>query len=203
MAEAVRDIGRLVRRCGRDVHALPGTAYAGGPPNDGGGGGGGGSTAATPGVCADGSLAVTNGPLESANTLRHVVVSFTNTSSNVCTLVGYPDANLVTAAGGVLVHVEPRPALAAHLLHLNPGDVAPADVQASALDVNGSGNPCPREGTLVVTAPGGSVAQHFRSRCRFAMRRSLRWAASSFATRRVSSTVRRRPRLPARAAAVR
>ncbi len=135
---------------------LPGTAYAGGPPNDGGGGGG--STAATPGVCADGSLAVTNGPLESANTLRHVVVSFTNTSSNVCTLVGYPDANLVTAAGGVLVHVEPRPALAAHLLHLNPGDVAPADVQASALDVNGSGNPCPREGTLVVTAPGGSVA---------------------------------------------
>jgi len=76
----------------------------------------------------------------------------------MCKLVGDPDVNLVTAAGGVLVHVEPRPALAAHVLHLNPGDVATADVQSSALDVNGSGNPCPREGTLVVTAPKGSVA---------------------------------------------
>jgi hypothetical protein len=134
--------------------ALPGTAHAGGPPNDGGGG----SSAATPGQCSDPDLAVTNGPLESADTLRRVVVSFKNTSPNMCMLVGYPDANLVTAAGGVLVHVEPRPALAAHVLHLNPGDVATADVQSSALDVNGSGNPCPREGTLVVTAPKGSVA---------------------------------------------
>jgi hypothetical protein len=41
-------------------------------------------------------------------------------------LVGYPDANLVTAAGGVLVHVDQRPALAAHVLHLAPGDVANA-----------------------------------------------------------------------------
>jgi Protein of unknown function (DUF4232) len=136
--------------------ALPAAAHAGGPPNNGDGGGG--SAAVTPGTCADGDLTVTNGPIEPANTLRRVVVSFKNTSSNVCTLVGYPDANLVTAAGGVLVHVEPRPALAAHLLHLNPGDVASADVQSSALDVNGSGNPCPREGTLVVTAPRGSVA---------------------------------------------
>jgi hypothetical protein len=133
---------------------LPGTAHAGGPPNDGGGGG----AAATPSHCSDPELAVTNGPIESANTMRRVVVSFTNTSSNVCTLVSYPDANLVTAAGGVLVHVEHRPALAAHLLHLNPGDVAQADVTASALDVNGSGNSCPREGTLVVTAPDDSVA---------------------------------------------
>jgi Protein of unknown function (DUF4232) len=135
---------------------LPATAHAGGPPNDGGGGGG--SAAATPGHCSDSDLAITNGPIESANTMRRVVVSFKNTSSTVCTLVSYPDANLVTAAGGVLVHVEDRPALAAHLLHLNPGDVAQADVEASALDVNGSGNPCPREGTLVVTAPEDSVA---------------------------------------------
>jgi hypothetical protein len=133
---------------------LPWAAHAGGPPNDGGGG----SAAATPGHCSDSDLAVTNGPIESANTMRRVVVSFKNTSSTVCTLVSYPDANLVTAAGGVLVHVEDRPALAAHLLHLNPGDVAQADVQASALDINGSGHPCPREGTLVVTAPEDSVA---------------------------------------------
>jgi Protein of unknown function (DUF4232) len=133
---------------------LPAAAHAGGPPNDGGGG----SAAATPGHCSDSDLAITNGPIESANTMRRVVVSFKNTSSTVCTLVSYPDANLVTAAGGVLVHVEDRPALAAHLLHLNPGDVAQADVQASALDINGSGNPCPREGTLVVTAPEDSVA---------------------------------------------
>jgi hypothetical protein len=136
--------------------ALPATAHAGGPPNDGGGGGGG--AAATPGTCTDGDLTVSNGPIESANTMRRVVVSFKNTSPNMCMLVGYPDANLVTAAGGVLVHVEPRPANAAHVLHLNPGDIANADVSSSALDINGSGNPCPREGTLVVTAPRGSVA---------------------------------------------
>ena len=133
------------------------TAHAGGPPNNGDGGGG-GTAATTPGTCSDPDLEVSNGPIEDANTLRRVVVSFKNTSANVCTMVGYPDANLVTAAGGVLVHVEPQPALAAHVLHVNPGDVAQAAVQSSALDINGSGNPCPREGTLVVTAPKGSVA---------------------------------------------
>lgn len=132
------------------------SAHAGGPPNDGGGGGG--APAAAPGSCSGPGLSVTSGPVEPANTLRHVVVTFTNTSSTQCTLVGYPDANLVTAAGGVLVHVDREPALASHLLHLNPGDTATAAVQSSALDVNGSGNPCPREGTLVVTAPGDSVA---------------------------------------------
>lgn len=133
------------------------SANAGGPPNDGGGaGGGGGAPAAAPGSCS--RLSVTSGPVEPANTLRHVVVTFTNTSSAQCTLVGYPDANLVTAAGGVLVHVDRQPAPASHVLHLNPGDSATATVQTSALDVNGSGNPCPREGTLVVTAPGDSVA---------------------------------------------
>lgn len=132
-------------------------ANAGGPPNDGGGaGGGGGAPAAAPGSCS--GLSVTSGPVEPANTLRHVVVTFTNTSSAQCTLVGYPDANLVTAAGGVLVHVDRQPAPASHVLHLNPGDSATATVQSSTLDVNGSGNPCPREGTLVVTAPGDSVA---------------------------------------------
>ena len=158
-----RAIGEIMKPSGRLAASfviaaatltLPTSAHAGGPPNDGGGG----SAAATPGTCADGDLTVTNGPIESANTMRRVVVSFKNTSSNMCMLVGYPDANLVTAAGGVLVHVEPRQALAAHVLHLNPGDVATADVESSALDINGSGNPCPREGTLVVTAPKGSVA---------------------------------------------
>jgi hypothetical protein len=135
------------------------SAHAGGPPNDGGGGGGGGAPASTPGSCAGAGLSVTSGPVESGiNNMRHVVVTFTNTSSSQCTLVGYPDANLVTAAGGVLVHVEKQPALASHLLHLNPGDTATATVQSSALDINGSGNPCPREGTLVVTAPNDSVA---------------------------------------------
>jgi hypothetical protein len=129
-------------------------ALAGGPPNDGGGGG---AAASTPGSCADADLAVSSGPIESASTMRRVVVSFKNISSSQCTLVGYPDANLVTAAGGVLVHVEIRPALASHLLHLNPGDVATADVQSYAADTT-TGNNCGREGTLVVTAPHDSVA---------------------------------------------
>ncbi len=124
------------------------TAQAGGPPGGG---------TAPGGQCSDGDLAVTNGAVESANTLRRVVVSFKNTSSQTCTLVGYPEADLVTAAGGVLVHVERRPALAAHLLTLAPGDVANADVEAYAIDT-ATGNPCPREGTLVVTPPNGSVS---------------------------------------------
>ena len=129
-------------------------ALAGGPPNDGGGGA---AAASTPGSCADAELAVSSGPIESASTMRRVVVSFKNISSSQCTLVGYPDANLVTAAGGVLVHVEIRPALASHLLHLNPGDVATAEVQSYAADTT-TGNNCGREGTLVVTAPHDSVA---------------------------------------------
>jgi hypothetical protein len=133
------------------------SAHAGGPPNGGGDGGGGGPAASTPGSCSDADLAVTNGPIEAASTMRRVVVSFKNTSSNQCILAGYPDANLVTAAGGVLVHVEPRQALAAHVLHLNPGDVATADVESYAAEP-ATGNNCPREGTLVVTAPRGSVA---------------------------------------------
>jgi hypothetical protein len=131
----------------------PAPALAGGPPNDGGGG----AATSTPGSCAGADLAVSSGPIESASTMRRVVVSFKNISSNQCTLVGYPDANLVTAAGGVLVHVEIRPALASHLLHLNPGDVATADVQSYAADT-ATGNNCGREGTLVVTAPHDSVA---------------------------------------------
>jgi hypothetical protein len=86
-------------------------------PNDCGGG----SAAATPGTCTDGDLTVTNGPIESANTLRRVVVSFKNMSSNMCMLVGYPDANLVTAAGGVLVHVGPRQVLSGTRAPPQPG----------------------------------------------------------------------------------
>lgn len=131
------------------------TAQAGGPPN----GGDGGASTAAPSQCSDADLTVTNGPVESANTLRRVVVSFKNTLSNTCLLVGYPDANLLTAAGGVLVHVDPRPALAAHVLHLAPGEVANADVESYAVDTT-TGNACPREGTLAVTAPKASVAAH-------------------------------------------
>jgi hypothetical protein len=84
--------------------------------------------------------------------VRRVVVTFTNTSSNMCTLVGYPGADLVTAAGGVLVHVARRPANAAPRLELHPGEVATADVQASAIDI-ATGDSCGRSGTLVVTPP--------------------------------------------------
>jgi Protein of unknown function (DUF4232) len=113
------------------------------------------STAATPaGQCADNDLEVTNGEVASANTLRHVTVSFKNTSSQPCTLTGYPGADLVTAAGGVLVHVARRPANAAHHLTLNPTDVANADVESYAIDT-ATGNDCPRVGTLVVTPPNG------------------------------------------------
>jgi hypothetical protein len=111
-----------------------------------------------PGPCADDDLTVTNGPLESANTQRHVILSFTNKSSHVCTLVGYPGADLVTPAGGVLINVPRRPANAAHRLTLNPGDVATADVTAYAIDT-ATGNSCPRWGNLVVTPPNGFVSR--------------------------------------------
>jgi hypothetical protein len=111
-------------------------------------------TAAPAGQCSDSDLGVTNGEVASANTLRHVTVSFKNTSSHPCTLTGYPGADLVTAAGGVLVHVARRPANAAHHLTLNPGDVANANVESYAIDTT-TGNDCLRVGTLVVTPPNG------------------------------------------------
>jgi hypothetical protein len=110
-----------------------------------------------PGQCADDDLAVTNGPLESANTQRHVILSFRNTSSQSCTLVGYPGADLVTPAGGVLINVLRRPGNAAHHLTLNPWDVATADVTAYAIDTS-TGTNCPRWGNLVVTPPNGYVS---------------------------------------------
>src|SRR4029077_5323562 len=113
------------------------------------------STAAAPaGQCADNDLEVTNGEVASANTLRHVTVFFTNTSSQPCTLPGYPGADLVTAAGGVLVHVARRPANAAHHLTLNPGDVAQTDVDPDAIDTT-TGNDFHRVGPVVVTPANG------------------------------------------------
>lgn len=108
--------------------------------------------------CSDESLDVTAGAVESADTLRRVVVSFTNTSSTVCALVGYPGADLVTAAGEVLVHVARRPANAAPHLELRPGETATADVQASAIDT-ASGESCGRIGTLTVTPPNNFQAR--------------------------------------------
>jgi hypothetical protein len=117
-------------------------------------------TAPTPeaaGPCTDDDLEVTNGPLQSANTQRHVILSFKNTSSHACTLVGYPGADLVTPAGGVLINVPRRPANAAPRLTLNPGEIATADVTAYAIDT-ATGNDCPRWGNLVVTPPNGFVS---------------------------------------------
>ena len=109
------------------------------------------------GPCTDDDLAVSNGPLESANTQRHVNLSFKNTSSHSCTLFGYPGADLVTPVGGLLINVPRRPANAAHHLTLNPGDVATADITAYAIDT-ATGNACPRWGNLVVTPPNGFVS---------------------------------------------
>ena len=113
------------------------------------------TAAAEPGVpqaCSDDDLTVTGGAVESADTTRRVVVSFTNSSSGMCTLTGYPEADLVAGAGGVLVHVARRPANAAPRLELLPGEVATADVTTSAVD-SGTGDPCGRIGTLVLTPP--------------------------------------------------
>ena len=111
----------------------------------------------TAGPCTDDELAVTNGPLELANTQRHVTLSFKNTSSHSCTLVGYPGADLATPAGGLLINVPRRPANAAHHLTLNSGDVATADVTAYAIDTS-TGEACPQWGNLVVTPPNGFVS---------------------------------------------
>jgi hypothetical protein len=73
-------------------------------------------------------------------------------SSESCTLNGFPGADLVTAAGGVLVNVERRQALAAHRVTLGPGEAATADVVAYAIDTS-TGADCPRIATLVVTPP--------------------------------------------------
>ena len=113
------------------------------------------TAAAEPGVphaCSDDDLTVTGGAVESTDSTRRVVVSFTNSSSGMCTLTGYPEADLVAGAGGVLVHVARRPANAAPRLELLPGEVATADVTSSAVDST-TGDPCGRIGTLVLTPP--------------------------------------------------
>lgn len=107
---------------------------------------------AIPQPCSDADLTVTAGPVESVGTMRRVVISFTNSSSELCYLTGYPAADLVAGGGGVLVHVAKRPANAAPRLELHPGEVGSADVQTSAVDT-ATGDPCGRIGTLVVTPP--------------------------------------------------
>jgi len=115
------------------------------------------ATLPAPGPCTDDDLTVGNGTVQSANTQRRVLVSFTNSSSHACMLTGYPGADLVTAAGGVLVHVQRRTANAAHHLTLNPGDAANADVLSYVIDTT-TGDDCGRIGTLVVTPPNGYVS---------------------------------------------
>ncbi|GAS97931.1 putative uncharacterized protein [Mycolicibacterium canariasense] len=110
------------------------------------------------GPCSDEALDVTNGPMESANTQRRVVVSFRNSSQQACTMVGYPGADLVTPAGGVLINIPRRPANAAPRLTLQPGEVASADVLTSMIDTE-TGNACARWGQLVVTPPDDVVAR--------------------------------------------
>ena len=104
------------------------------------------------GQCSDGDLSVISGTMQSADTQRHVVVSFINVSSHPCTLFGYPGADLVTPVGGVLINVPRRPAAASHRLTLAPNDVAHADIQSYAIDTS-TGNDCARWGTVVVTPP--------------------------------------------------
>lgn len=114
------------------------------------------SAPTTPGQCGGEGLAVTAGAAESVDTQRRVTVSFKNVSSQPCTLVGYPGADLVTPAGGVLISVARRPANAAPHLTLDPGETATADVMSAATDTS-SGKACARWGTLVVTAPNDVV----------------------------------------------
>lgn len=113
------------------------------------------TAAADPGVlppCSDAALTVSAGPVQEADTLRRVLVSFTNTSSQACGLVSYPTADLLGGPGTVLVHVAKRPANAAPRLTLQPGDAAGADVESSTIDST-TGEKCGRTGTLAVTPP--------------------------------------------------
>lgn len=110
----------------------------------------------TPGQCGGDGLAVTARPVESVDAQRRVTVSFKNTSTQPCTLVSYPGADLVTPAGGVLINVARRPANSAPHLTLEPGEIATADVTSSAIDAT-SGKACARWGTLVITAPNDVV----------------------------------------------
>lgn len=110
----------------------------------------------TPGQCGGAGLAVTAGAVESVDTQRRVVVSFKNVAPQPCALVGYPGADLVTPAGGVLISVARRPANAAPHLVLDPGETATADVTSAATDTT-SGKACARWGALVITAPNDVV----------------------------------------------
>lgn len=106
-------------------------------------------------TCADNELDVTAGQVATADTLRHVEVTFKNISSRSCNLFGYPDATITSDAGDVLATAEHKKANAAHHLTLKPGDTATATVESRAIDTK-TGNACAHEGQLSLTAPGGS-----------------------------------------------
>jgi uncharacterized protein DUF4232 len=106
--------------------------------------------------CTDADLQVTNEEVHAANTMRRVLISFTNISDHPCRVRGYPTADLVIA-GGQRLHVKQRPATVAHPIRLKPGEGAYADVSSYVIDTP-TGNPCGHEGTLIVTAPNGAKA---------------------------------------------
>ena len=89
--------------------------------------------------------AVSNGPIERGRHDAPGVCSFKTFRPASAHWSGIPTPSR-HRAGGVLVHVDNRPAPAAsRLLHLNPGDVATADVQSHAVDTT-TGNDCGRRG---------------------------------------------------------
>jgi uncharacterized protein DUF4232 len=106
--------------------------------------------------CTDADFEVTNEDVHSANTMRRVLISFTNSSNHPCRVKGYPTADLMIA-GGELLHVKQRPATVAHPILLKPGDTAYADVATYVIDT-ATGKPCGHDATLIVTAPDGTKA---------------------------------------------
>jgi hypothetical protein len=113
-------------------------AHAGGPPNGGDGGDGGGAGAAAPSHCSDADLTITNGPWSRlAQCAAWSCPSRTRRQTRACS------SDTPTQTWSL------PPAVCWF--------IANADVESYAADTT-TGNACPREGTLVVTAPNDSVS---------------------------------------------
>lgn len=120
------------------------------------------STAATgPHACGNGQLAVGHHGLDGATGHSGIVVVFTNTGRTPCTLVGYPGAAVLDAAGTQIAQARRTTGGflggtvgAARTVTLRPGGTASARIEGDV----GGGDECLRGRALLVTPPNTTRA---------------------------------------------
>lgn len=113
----------------------------------------------SPAPCRDGHLSVRKVNEDAAmGGARMAAYAFTNTSTRLCTLKGYPRFEVLNASGRIVIRgraaaagdAEQRP----NLIALEPGKTATFFVTYNAGGAGRVGKPCPTYPKVRITAPG-------------------------------------------------